>query len=99
MTDRLKPCPFCGGELKKDRWGFYVHGRNACILTCFEVEPEEEEIEKWNTRKPMDRIVEELGSQCSKTVSMGRMDGKTLTAGFNLGILNAIEIVKGEQNE
>lgn len=42
-----------------------------------------------------DRVMEQLKAQCGKTVTIGRLNGKTLTCGFYLGILKAIEIVKG----
>lgn len=71
MTDKLKPCPFCGGkattsEFEKienmpNGWGWvgcrpcrvfmnWSHGESGKKLA----------IEQWNTRKPMDRIVEQL---------------------------------------
>lgn len=97
MKNELKPCPFCGGEARITD----VFGRTGIVCKdCFaemrgylDMTPEEM-TRYWNTRKPMDRIVEQLESQCSKTVSIGRCNGKTLNIGFNLGIVKAIEIVK-----
>lgn len=98
MTDKIKSCPFCGGEAtiygSKTGYGVMCKDKPFCAILPAGFSTKERAIEVWNTRKPMDRIVEELESQCSKTVSMGRMNGKTLTAGFNLGILKAIDIVK-----
>lgn len=46
------------------------------------------------TAYDIDKTVEQLKAQCGKSVTMGRLNGKTLTCGFYLGILKAIEIVK-----
>jgi Lar family restriction alleviation protein len=71
MEDRLKQCPFCGGEAEVI--GHYIKGvannyqyfvrcksckarpRSYCTF-----KKKEEAIEVWNTRKPMDRIIEQL---------------------------------------
>lgn len=60
---KLKPCPFCGGELQTlGENHYYAHLTNGCILQhlCFEVD-DEETIEAWNRLEPMDKIVEQLG--------------------------------------
>lgn len=61
---KMKNCPFCGEELREDtaRDGtkFYFHyGDNGCFLgyVCI---TGEKSINAWNTRKPMERIVERL---------------------------------------
>lgn len=72
MTDKLKPCPFCGGEAKlsinKTNQG-QVSIVSCSECTCrktllkypfYEGSIEQDAIEDWNTRKPMDRIVEKL---------------------------------------
>ena len=104
MTDRLKPCPFCGGEATTSEiekienmpygWGWvgcrpcrvfmnWSHGERGKKLA----------IEQWNTRKPMDSIVERLEEA----------KGKPYTDGVHMynendfiDIDKAIEIVKGE---
>lgn len=60
-SDKLLSCPFCGGESEllvgnTCHWVFCkrcgnVSGQSATI---------EDAIRKWNTRKPMERIVERL---------------------------------------
>lgn len=67
---KLKPCPFCGGEIKLDEDDFYMFCCDTCgagITFAHELEDgtaedctKEESIESWNTRKPMERIVEQL---------------------------------------
>ena len=62
----LKPCPFCGGEAI-----VYEDEENDCYMigckSCCAVEPmtewcesKEDAIVQWNTRKPMEQIVERL---------------------------------------
>lgn len=70
MSDiELKPCPFCGGEAKLNKitggklfsrlTGFYVKCKTCRTSTGCELK-EEDVVEKWNTRKPMDQIVKQL---------------------------------------
>ena len=66
----LKRCPFCGGEAKlvKTHDGMYgiFHESEECPIDAenfvcdWQYDTAEEAIEAWNTRKPMDRIVERL---------------------------------------
>ena len=59
---KLKPCPFCGGSgiriepVNKWRKSLFCQNCHAKFIG----ESEEKLIEKWNTRKPMERIVEQL---------------------------------------
>lgn len=60
----LKKCPFCGGEatIHKSKFGYGVMCKNTpfcCDMTAAH-KTEEEAIRMWNTRKPMERIVERL---------------------------------------
>lgn len=63
---KLKPCPFCGGEAHK-RIAFPVDSdgmeMNMYIVECENCDigfsrlwDEEEVIEAWNTRKPMEEL-------------------------------------------
>lgn len=56
MTDELKPCPFCGGEAKIERYDSsltYVKCANSkcpvdpCTMSC---RSREQAIKIWNTR-------------------------------------------------
>lgn len=65
MSDeRLKPCPFCGGEAKKTYFNFLPAVQcKRCKATVFREYREQvngAEVLFWNTRKPMERIVEKL---------------------------------------
>ena len=60
---KLAKCPFCDAELK--RWDympnvFFEHPYNGCILSGKKVLESEHDINAWNTRKPMERIIERL---------------------------------------
>ena len=58
----LKCCPFCGAKLELVREHYWCHPTDEkCILRhlCFEAD-DLEGVELWNTRKPMERIVERL---------------------------------------
>lgn len=64
---KLKPCPFCGGEAKINRmphlWEYSVQCNDVDCIVHPETEgyeKREEAIEAWNTRKPMERIAEQL---------------------------------------
>ena len=69
---KLLPCPFCGGEARvrdctREEQITIVNGQMhkmcGCKDYCVEMfgYTEEEAIKKWNTRKPMERIIERLG--------------------------------------
>lgn len=59
MTDKLKPCPFCGGDaeystITDEKWGnvnHFVTCSNHCIEGLYtRGDTKEEAIEQWNTR-------------------------------------------------
>ena len=83
QNDKLLPCPFCGGEAQPT---FLCNGRYnqikcktpKCImnvdLPAF-YRSKEEAIKYWNTRKPMERIVEQIGLLDFKTHRVTRETG------------------------
>lgn len=94
----LKRCPFCGEGFIPSGKNFYAHPVIGCLLDGFIVINDAESIKRWNTRKPMQNIVErleEVGRLELKTHG-GRCNGKTLALGYAKGVENAIEIVKEE---
>lgn len=110
---KLLPCPFCGGEATPvycengNRYTsniLYLSKRGTikckkCNLTLPRVYSKvSKAIEAWNTRKPMERIVERLEEVGNLEMMLhgGRCNGKTLTLGYKKGIENAIAIVKEE---
>lgn len=65
---KLKECPFCGSDRLYITERNYF-GENYCTISCIEChisqtgnefETKEDAIEQWNTRNPMDRIIERL---------------------------------------
>ena len=100
MSDeRLKPCPFCGGEAK---WGNVLHNYIECKECGFETiwyDTEEEAITTWNTRKPMERIVERLEERASahERIMLGcaNVEERHLHCRISDEYKQAIEIVKG----
>ena len=70
----LKSCPFCGGEatltnkLSKDEYGQRLW--NVCCFGCANRTSsywdKEIAIEAWNTRKPLERVIERLEEQAEE---------------------------------
>ena len=104
MTDKLKSCPFCGGEVrftkrKSSYDGTIFYGVQCVNTGCCEIPPvytETAAISKWNTRKPMDKIVEQLEQKKFIRVEQCHEDYECITEGH---FDDAIEIVEGVQNE
>ena len=98
---KLKPCPSCGGEAVKSAfsWG------NICdeyTIKCTEcgistkVLKSDEAVKAWNTRKPIDNIVEKLEDRSKKCIPLA----DEFVGGKFTGLRQAIEIVKrGGVNE
>ena len=89
---KLLNCPFCREELEvvgKDH--YLAHKTNGCILQhlCFESD-DNEAIKAWNTRKPMERIIERLEDNKWERPR----NSQQLSA--NYAIEDAIETVKEE---
>lgn len=57
---KLGMCPFCGVDLKASGKNFYVHPAVGCLLDEMLLINDKEPIKRWNTRKPLKRIVERL---------------------------------------
>ena len=92
----LKRCPFCGGEASL--CNYYFVQCKKCGISTLTFITKEEAIKAWNTRKPMQNIVERLEHFNEETFyrANGRSNGKTLAYGYSQGIRKAIEIVKEE---
>ncbi len=93
---KLLPCPFCGS----DKVGFWdtedeEHPYQIVCLGCFngtdECITKDVAIKKWNTRKPMERIIERLEEK-------KRSDGTESDRewGKYIGYVDSIKIVKEE---
>ena len=93
MSDeRLKPCPFCGGEAKvaheyTEEWKLEYVMCFRCGCSTPSAISEDTVIQIWNTRKPMERIMERLEEAGFKFVTHG---GNRMVS-----LEEVIEIVKG----
>ena len=62
MSEKLRPCPFCGEEvtLVKDIWWFADHRAesSACDVTGPSATDEDDAIKLWNTRPVEDALIE-----------------------------------------
>lgn len=106
MTDKLRECPFCGGEARLRNRGMNTQNYVVCE-NCGTVskitETEAEAIASWNTRRPMDRIVEQLEELAEDARLDYCPDSKYRDGCIEncqlCHVFAAIKIVKGAQNE
>ena len=56
-NDKLLPCPFCDCKLHKHH-RYYHHEINGCLFDDYMFF--KEDFKKWNTRKPVERILDRL---------------------------------------
>lgn len=107
MTDKLKPCPFCGGEAIIHGYGFnqYSVGCSECWVETNRTAGVESAVKQWNIRKPMDRIVEEvneIGRRVCNNVKCNHECVEDSERICDHGVLMGAvidAIVKGVQNE
>ena len=100
----IKRCPFCGGEatltnkLSKDEYGQRLW--NVCCFGCANRTSsywdKEIAIEAWNTRKPLERVIERLEEQAEECKKYwDEFDDEDAFGGMN-AYMNSIEIIKQE---
>ena len=99
----IKRCPFCGITLIADGNKFFVHPVVGCLLDGIPIKNDAESIKRWNTRKPMQNIVERLEEEyheidkCKKeSYEDGEWERFDMFANLKNGIGRAIVIVKEE---
>ena len=102
-TNSLLNCPFCGGEAKIDKTitntvsvECTVCHASSRIILCTEGDIEQKAIKAWNTRKPMERIVERLGNKHNESTINYHNLKDASCLGERHAYRNAIEIVKEE---
>lgn len=98
---KLKPCPFCGGEAKALRniHNYYIVKCSKCSISTLQRGKKAEAINAWNTRKPIDRILERLEEKYLEAkknfVEESLLEGGRYLAQGS-AYQTAINIVKGE---
>lgn len=104
----LKKCPFCGGEArlqrKNKKHGYYVICKKCgCRTPYFQYQFDsleklrETAIETWNTRKPVERILERLEEEKRHEILLDRWgNGYGARDITSIDIDKAIEIIKEE---
>lgn len=92
----LKPCPCCGGAAEILKQGYreyaptYSVRCKVCGLTTGNHKSEKEAADRWNTRKPIDQIVEILEEEMPISWKHDYIGG------MKDAFMEAIEIVKEE---
>ena len=109
MTDKLMNCPFCGGKAnvieakhREYQSTYYVYCKH-CRCKSMESQCLRDVIEAWNTRKPIDNIVEQLEDANATDDFIQAINGKECNKRERIvcgvALEYALEIVKGVQNE
>ena len=107
MCRKVKSCPFCGVELefiKLKKGDIYHHPWNECIARAWYFDAHNKRcIKLWNTRKPMERIVERLEEEKMRYfLTIANTGNEKLDAIYEEvgnAIDKAIEIIKEEGAE
>ena len=93
---KIKNCPLCGSEMETTDYQHYFHPNNDCILHGFGFDINaRRSVKSWNTRKPMERIVECL-EDTKTTCFVTGITANPYEFGACHAIDKAIEIVKEE---
>lgn len=101
---KLLNCPFCGGEARYMEIKDFFISRFVTCTKCGIETPRnclnrKDAIKRWNTRKPMDNIVEKLEEESKKKHNKERdVLCKIANASYSAGVKYAINIVKQEIN-
>lgn len=95
-SDSLKPCPFCGGEAEVNLLlGNYGVTCTECMGSVFPARgmTKGEAIQAWNTRKPVDDVLDRLEEAKTKKFVSG-ITASPYEFGACHAMDTAIEIVK-----
>ena len=104
---KLLPCPCCNGEAEFNEIGTQINckecGLTLDVSECYEQgfsNARDTMIKKWNTRKPMERIIERLekeseiaDNELKRTIERNPMQ-TDFALGYKMAIKNAIKIIK-----
>lgn len=95
----LKRCPFCGGRvaMNQDDYGYYVSCSEEGCVVMTNSYAEKEAVEKWNTRKPLERVIKRLEDNSFWTEATFDEDGYCNDDSEKvIGLGVAIEIIRQE---
>ena len=100
----LKRCPFCGGEARLicfyrvglETIKIYLVKCSKCGFEYKEYQAEEEAIAAWNTRKPIERILERLEEESNNSINDFDRTRDYYHDGKADGFERAIRIVREE---
>ena len=77
-ADAIKNCPCCGGKAKlykkRSYFAFFIVGCTECGLRTDDLPAAEKAIERWNTRMPVDKMIEQLAGfkeKCNDAIDYG----------------------------
>ena len=81
---KLLPCPFCGYdyaqiEHDKEGWVYVQCHKSGCMARTDGCLNEDEASRLWNTRKPMERIIERLEESADQCIKIGDVYGFSAT--------------------
>ena len=91
---RLKRCPFCGGEAELVGFKYYWVDCKKCHNGTQAYKTEKEAIQAWNTRKPVDDVVEALEKRLEEQFKLYAIAFDPEDRGGYDAYNDAIEIVK-----
>lgn len=91
----LKRCPFCDKTLIADCKQFFIHPIVGCLMDGIPIKNDAESLKHWNTRKPMQNIVERLEETKTKSYVTG-ITSNPYEFGACHAMNDAIKIVKEE---
>ena len=103
---KLLPCPFCGGEAEIISSCFFGWDKQIICTKCGASTRElcgvtpskatKNAVKKWNTRKPMERIVERVEEQIKEYDEEWERTQSVLCLGGRYGVVISMQIVKEE---
>ena len=85
-TKEPLPCPFCDKGFRTNYRGAYEHDNENCLLHCFELE-NAKQVELWNNREPINKIVKKLES-CEDEAGCGKISVQKAVGIVKEGALN-----------
>ena len=93
---KLLPCPFCGGEAEIGASTIWCTNEYCGSELYHPLLSREELIKQWNTRKPMERIIERIENARQKYQRLVKEQGEKEDEAMNIHFRGVMNIVKEE---